>query len=104
MTENMTDILRKHLLRWLGHLLERMDSSRLSKQLLFGELTKTRPRHGLIRCWRGLAVMDVRALRIKRDWYKIVQDRKQWLNVCETSIFPKQLPAQQKWGKHQENG
>ena len=60
-----------------------MDSSRLPKQLLFSELTKTHPRHGPKRRWRDLAVMDVRALGIKENWYKIAQDRKQWLNVCE---------------------
>ena len=75
MTENMVDILKKHCLRWLGHL-ARMDSSRLPKQLLFSELTKTHPRHGPKRRWRDLAVMDVRALGIEGDWYKIAQDRK----------------------------
>ena len=57
-----------------------MDSSRLPKQLLFSELTKTHPRHGPKRHWRDLAVMDVRALGIEGDWYKIAQDRKQRLN------------------------
>ena len=57
-----------------------MDSSTLSKQLLFGELTKTRLRHGPKRHWKDVAVMDVRALGNEGDWYKIAQDRKQWLN------------------------
>ena len=70
MTENMADILRKHCLRWLGHLAG-MYSIRLPKQLLFGELTKTRLRHGPKRLWRDLAVMDVRALEIEGN----AQDR-----------------------------
>ena len=38
------DLLRKHRLRWLGHL-ARMDLSRLPKQMLFAELPSTRPQH-----------------------------------------------------------
>ena len=55
-------------------------SSKLPKQLLFSELTKICPRHGPKRHWKDLAVMDIRALGNEGDWYKIAQDRKQWLN------------------------
>ena len=41
MTESMAEILRRHRLRWLA----RMEDSRMPKQLLFGELVRTRPTH-----------------------------------------------------------
>ena len=44
----------------LGHLARRNDQ--IPKQLLFGELVKTRPRYGPKKRWRDLAVMDVRTL------------------------------------------
>ena len=52
MTESMAEILRRHRLRWLGHV-ARMEDSRMPKQLLFGELERPRPRHGTKRRWRG---------------------------------------------------
>ena len=69
-------------MRWLGHL-ARMDSSRIPKQLLFGELVRPRPRHGPKRRWRDLARMDVSLLGIEQNWYEIAQDRQQWVSVCE---------------------
>ena len=51
--------------------LARMEDFRMPKQLLFGELTKTRPRHGPKKRWRDLAVTDVRTLGIERDWFEI---------------------------------
>ena len=47
---------------------------RIPKQLLFGELIKTRPRHGPKRRRRDLAVMDVRTLGIEGDRFTIAQD------------------------------
>ena len=40
MTESMAEILRRHRLRWLGHV-ARMEDSKMPKQLLFGELVRT---------------------------------------------------------------
>ena len=61
----------------------RMEDFRVPKKLLFGELTKTRPRHGPKKRWRDLAVTDVRTLGIERDWFKIAQDRLRWSTSCE---------------------
>ena len=74
MDKNMADAISGHRCRWLGHL-ARMEDFKISKQLLFGELTKTPPRHGSKERWRDLAVTDVRTLRIERDWFEIAQDR-----------------------------
>ena len=45
MERTIKDILRSNRLRWLGHL-ACMEDNRMPKQLLFGELKKTRPTHG----------------------------------------------------------
>ena len=58
MTEDMTEILRKYRLRWLGHV-ARMNDSRLPKQPLYGELVRPRPRYGTKKRWRDLAVADL---------------------------------------------
>ena len=81
MTESMTEILRRHRLRWLGHV-ARMDDSRMPKQLLFGELMRLHPRHGTKRRWRDLALADVQAAGLGRTWYEVAQDRKQWAGIC----------------------
>ena len=62
-----------------------MGNERIPKQLLLGELIKTRPRHGPKRWWRDLAVMDV---RIEGDWFTIAQDRQQWSAICEQIHLP----------------
>ena len=52
---------------WLRHLAQ-MDNYRISKQLFFAELIKTRSRHGPKKQWRDLAVMDdLRTLGIEED-------------------------------------
>ena len=79
MTESMTEILRRHWLRWLG-CVARMDDSRMPKQLLFGELVRPRPRHGTRR--RDLALSDVQAADLGSIWYEVAQDREQWAGIC----------------------
>ena len=82
MTENMTEILRRHRLRWVGHM-ARMDDSRMPKQLLYGELVKPRPRHGTKRRWRDLAVADIQTIGVARTWYEVAQNRKEWAEICK---------------------
>ena len=67
MTESMAKILRRHCLRWLGRV-ARMEDSRMPKQLLFGELERLRPRHGIKRRWRDLVVADVQAVGLEVGW------------------------------------
>jgi len=52
----------------------------MPKQLHFGELIKTCPRLGSKRLWRNLAVMDIWTLGIKKIWFKIAYDGKQFVN------------------------
>ena len=58
MMESMTEILRRHRLRWLGHV-ARMDDSRMPKQLLFGDHAPDMAlRDGEIWCWRTSRLLD----------------------------------------------
>ena len=70
----MADILKKHRLRWLGHL-ARMESHRMPKQLLFGELLKKRPSHGTKRRWWDMAAADIKTVDINEvEWYELAQE------------------------------
>ena len=69
-------------------------------QLLFGELTKTRPRHGPKKRWRDLAVTDVRTLGIERDWFEIAQGRLRWSTLCYSSAGVGEICAVAKPAPH----
>ena len=64
MKEFMADILIKHRLRWLGHLV-RMEPDQLAKQLLFGELVNRRPSHGVKRRWRDVAAAILKEISVE---------------------------------------
>ena len=85
LTETMAELLQRHRFRWLGHV-ARMDPCRLPKQLLFGELEKPRPRHGVKRRWHDLVLADIRAMGIE-DWYTAAQDRRKWATMCQRTDF-----------------
>ena len=96
MEEGMADILKKHRLRWLGHL-ARMESHRMPKQLLFGELLKKRPSHGTKRRWRDMAAADIKCVDINEvEWYELAQDRKAWRAVCKDGL--ESLADMQRYG------
>ena len=52
----------KYHLRWLGHL-GRMREERLPK-MLFGELEKKKPYHGIKKRWQDRIISDLRALEL----------------------------------------
>ena len=82
MPEDMTDLLRHHRLRWLGHV-ARMDDCRAPKRILFGELLSTRPRHGPKKRWRDVIARDMDTCSMSMNtWYTEAQDRATWQQVC----------------------
>ena len=63
-----------------------MNAYRLPKQLLFGELEKPRPRHGVKRRWRDLVLADIKAMDIE-DWYTAAQDRREWTAMYQRIVL-----------------
>ena len=100
MEETMAEILMKHRLRWLGHL-ARMESHRMPKQLLFGELQKKRPSHGTKRRWRDVAAADIKSVNAGAEWYDLAQDRNAWAAVCKEGI--ESLVDQHQYGTYTAN-
>ena len=75
---DISDMLRRHLLRWVGHI-ARLDDGRLPKQVLFGELPATRPRHGPKKRFRDVIIADLREAEIpEAHWYEAAQNRADW--------------------------
>ena len=84
MEEPIEDSLMLHRLRWLGHL-GRMDPDRIPKMMLFGELEKTRPRHGTKKRWRDGVKSELQAIGVE-DWHSLSQDRSRWLKACVEGV------------------
>ena len=63
-----------------------MESHRMPKQLLFGELQKKRPSHGTKRRWRDVAAADIKSVNAGAEWYHLAQDRNVWAAVCKEGI------------------
>ena len=82
MQQLVSDFVMEQCLRWLDHL-GLMNNDRLPKKVLFGELSRTRPRHGTKRRWRDVTRSDVEAIGANDDWYELCQDRKEWCELCK---------------------
>ena len=76
MPASLDESIHENRFRWLGHL-ARMNDTRLPKQVLFAEVTNTRPRHGPKRRWRDVAGSELRATVIpEAQWHHLAQDRR----------------------------
>ena len=84
---SMVEMLRMRRLCWLGHI-GRISDDRIPKWALFGELQKTRPRHGPRKRWRDNIVIDLEELHIN-DWHSLAEDRRAWKLACNTIQPPK---------------
>ena len=85
MQQLVSDFVMEQRMRWLGHL-GRMSNDRLPKKVLFEELSRTRPRHGMKRRWRDVTRSDVEAIDASDGWYELCQDRKEWFELCKKGI------------------
>ena len=79
------DIIMDRRLQWLGHL-GCMHGEKLPKKMLFGERRKKRPCHGTKKRWRDQISRDLQAIGLKEGWYKLCQDRKEWLVRCREGV------------------
>eukprot|EP00117_Sycon_ciliatum_P023228 scpid30807/ scgid4805/ Transposon TX1 uncharacterized 149 kDa protein; ORF 2 len=83
---DMADVIRKHRLRWLGHV-ARMKETRLPKQMLFGELPCKRPQHGPKKRWRDVVSSDFAVIGLSEaDWYDTAQERSTWFQCCRQRV------------------
>ncbi|XP_065197607.1 uncharacterized protein LOC135829129 [Sycon ciliatum] len=88
MSLDISDLLRQHRLRWLGHI-ARMEELRTPQQMVFGELYATRPRHGPKKRWRDVVVTDLAAAQIgEGEWIRQAQDRPTWRRLCRQQPPP----------------
>ena len=82
----IADVIRKHHLRWLGHV-ARMKEARLPKQMLFGKLPCRRPRHGPKKRWRDVVSSDFAVIGLpEADWYDTAQERSSWFQCCRQRV------------------
>ena len=72
-----------------------MPTSRAPKQVLNGERTDTRPRHGPRKRWRDTVAADTALLGVA-DWYSAAQKRSEWSALIKDTDPP---PAQPKMFK-----
>lgn len=82
MEGSIADIIVKHRLCSLG----RMELAQMPKQLLFGELEKTRPKDGTNRRWRDVVSANLHNVVIEDRWYQLSQDRQAWFTTCTDEI------------------
>ena len=66
-------------MQWLDHL-ARMPDARMPKQILFGQLQRSRPFHGMKMRWKHRVKKDMMALTVLSHWYIAAQDRRLWHN------------------------
>jgi len=60
-----------------------MDDSHTPKQLLFGELLRRRPFHGVKKRWNDEVAGDLHAIGVGDGWFQLCQDRKQWSDMLQ---------------------
>ena len=82
---SIPDIIMDRRLQWLGHM-GRMDSERLPKMMLFGELSGKRACHGPKKRWRDQMSGDLQAIGLKENWYQLCQDRQEWFEKCREGV------------------
>lgn len=63
-----------------------MEDERLLKQVLFGELKKKQPYHGVKKRWRDQVSTDLQAIGLKKDWYQLSQDRNGWFTKSHSGV------------------
>ena len=81
MSLTMADLLRQHRMRWLGHVAG-MDTGRVPKPIVFGELPGTRPRHGPKKRRRDVIVGDLVSRHVPLgEWYTLAQHRSTWRDI-----------------------
>ena len=84
---SMFAILRERRLRWLGHV-RRMDSGRIPKDLLYGELVEgKRPTGRPLLRYRDVCKKDMKACSIDfTTWESLAGDRSSWRSAVRCGV------------------
>jgi len=61
-----------------------MGDGRTPKQILFGELLRRRPLHGVNKRWHDEVAGDLHAIGV--GWFQLCQDHKQCSEICSSAI------------------
>ena len=81
MQETISDHIMEQQLKWIRHV-GRMDEQRLSKRMLFEELRKKRPCHGMNKRLRDVAKLNMEAIGVGGRWYELCEDKGDWFKLC----------------------
>ena len=88
---SVENIIFRHHLRWIGHLV-RMDDTRLPKQLLYGELLEGKRSVGRqLKRYRDQSLSVLKVCHINwRDLEALAKDRDKWRAACKQGLQSKE--------------
>jgi hypothetical protein len=79
----ITETIRLHRLRWLGHV-QRMEENRIPKKVLYMTFETTRPRGRPRKRWEDEVREDGRVVG-GEEWQEKVYDREEWKKPLRTA-------------------
>ena len=100
---SMFAMLSQRRLRWLGHIL-RMEDGRVSKDVLYGELTSgSRPVGRPMLRYKDVCKREMNSAEINPDsWEAAAADRSNWLHMVRTGLRRAEARSEELWHDKRE--